>query len=197
MLAQYQQAIESHRQRVYSYAYYSLRVKDDADDVTQDVFIKLWQNWQKIDHSKLGGWLMRVARNAVVDHVRKQKPAQDNLDSYADVDSAVGAGNTEASLDQEYFKAQLQQAIKSLDDPFRSIIVMRDIQGLSYSDIQESLDMSQSQVKVYLHRGRRKLRENISLRKIFDENLAGRSSKAKNSSSGDATSSQDMGTKNV
>ena len=63
-------------------------------------------------------------------------------------------------LDDHAFKRQLMEAIKTLDDPFRSILVMRDIQGMSYSDIQESLDISDSQVKVYLHRGRRKLREN-------------------------------------
>ena len=60
------------------------------------------------------------------------------------------------------------EAIKSLDDPFRSILVMRDIQGMSYTDIQQSLDISASQVKVYLHRGRRKLRENKKLRSLFE-----------------------------
>lgn len=173
MKAQYQQAIGQHRQRVYSFAYYSLRAKEDAEDVTQDVFIKLWQHWQKIDHSKLGAWLMRVAHNAVIDHVRKHKGAQNNLDPYADVDVQIDSVSqaAEAVLDQAAFKQQIQALIKTLDDPFRSIIIMRDIQGLSYAEIQASLDMSASQVKVYLHRGRRKLRENVKLRKLFDENL--------------------------
>jgi RNA polymerase sigma factor (sigma-70 family) len=173
MKAQYQQAIDQHRQRVYSFAYYSLRAKEDAEDVTQDVFIKLWQHWQKIDHSKLGAWLMRVAHNAVIDHVRKRKGDQNNLDSYADVDVQIDSVSqaAEAVLDQAAFKQQIQALIKTLDDPFRSIIIMRDIQGLSYAEIQASLDMSGSQVKVYLHRGRRKLRESVKLRKLFDENL--------------------------
>ena len=59
-------------------------------------------------------------------------------------------------------------AIRGLDDPFRSILVMRDIQGMSYADIQETLGISDSQVKVYLHRGRRKLRENQKLRSLFE-----------------------------
>ena len=90
MLAQYRQATEQHRQRIYAFAYYSLRAKEDAEDVTQEVFIKLWQHWQKVDHGKLGAWLMRVAHNAVIDYVRKQRPAQANLDHYADVDDQVG-----------------------------------------------------------------------------------------------------------
>ncbi len=169
MRALYQQAIHQHRQRIYSFAHYSLRIKEDAEDVTQEVFIKLWQHWQKIDHSKLGGWLMRVAHNAVIDHVRKQRPQQTNQDQYAEVDEQIGAGNEELKLDQDLFKRQLQSAIKSLEDPFRSIIIMRDIHGLSYEEIQGSLDMSASQVKVYLHRARRKLRDNVELRQLFHE----------------------------
>ncbi|MFT6058504.1 MAG: RNA polymerase sigma-70 factor (ECF subfamily), partial [Pseudohongiellaceae bacterium] len=86
MLKQYQQVIDQHRQKVFSFAYYSLRAKADAEDVTQEVFIKLWQHWQKIDHLKVGGWLMRVAHNAVIDHVRRQKPGNESVDSYAEVE---------------------------------------------------------------------------------------------------------------
>ena len=175
MLAQYRQATEQYQRRVYSFAYYSLRAREDAEDVTQEVFIRLWQHWQKVDHEKLGGWLMRVAHNAVIDHVRKQRPAQVNLDHYADVEDQSSRNNDANDIDQQIFKDQLQLAIKSLDDPFRSIIVMRDVQGLSYADIQESMGMSESQVKVYLHRARRKLRGNTRLRQLFDENLGQRS----------------------
>ncbi len=179
MLAQYQQAIDQHRRRIYSFARYSLRVKEDAEDVTQEVFIKLWQHWQKVDHSKLGGWLMRVAHNAIIDHVRKQRPAQANLNHYVDVDEQVGAENEEVQLDQDAFKKQLLQVIKALDDPFRSIIIMRDVQGMTYAEIQETLQMSASQVKVYLHRGRRKLRDNSKLRQLFEEQIGGVSRLAK------------------
>lgn len=169
MLEQYRQAIAQYRQRIYSFAHYSLRAKEDAEDITQEVFIKLWQNWQKIDHSKLNGWLMRVAHNAVIDHVRKRKNYVENTDEYAEPD-VQAAPNTEIhqQIDEQAFKKQLMHCIENLDDPFRSIIIMRDIQGQSYADIQHGLDMSESQVKVYLHRGRRKLRENASLRELFD-----------------------------
>ncbi len=168
MLAQYQQAITQHRQRVFSFAHYSLRAKEDAEDITQEVFIKLWQHWQKIDHSKLGAWLMRVAHNAVIDHVRKQKSVASQTDDYAEPEEQAAEVLTEQQVDEGRFKEELMASIKLLDDPFRSIIIMRDIQGMSYSDIQHTLDMSESQVKVYLHRGRRKLRENPALRKLFD-----------------------------
>ncbi|MCH2355555.1 MAG: sigma-70 family RNA polymerase sigma factor [Pseudomonadales bacterium] len=193
MLAEYRQATEQHRQRVYSFAYYSLRAKEDAEDVTQEVFIKLWQHWQKVDHGKLGAWLMRVARNAVIDHVRKQRPAQANLDHYADVDDQAGRSDEASEIDRQIFKDQLQLAIKSLDDPFRSIVVMRDVQGLNYADIQASLSISESQVKVYLHRGRRKLRANTRLRQLFDENLAQKSRANQSHSGSDQRSANDKG----
>lgn len=168
MLAQYQQAITQHRQRVFSFAHYSLRAREDAEDITQEVFIKLWQHWQKIDHSKLGAWLMRVAHNAVIDHVRKQKNVASQTDDYAEPEEQAAEALTEEQVDDGKFKEELMASIKLLDDPFRSIIIMRDIQGMSYGDIQHTLDMSESQVKVYLHRGRRKLRENPVLKNLFD-----------------------------
>jgi len=168
MQKQYQQAITQYRQRVFSFANYSLRAREDAEDITQDVFIKLWQNWQRIDHSKLNAWLMRVAHNAVVDHVRKHKKANEQVDDYAELEDQASEEYSGGDLDDRAFKQQLMEAIKSLDDPFRSILVMRDIQGMSYTDIQQSLDISASQVKVYLHRGRRKLRENKKLRSLYE-----------------------------
>ena len=168
MQKQYQQAITRYRQRVFSFANYSLRAQEDAEDITQDVFIKLWQNWQRLDHSKLNAWLMRVAHNAVVDHVRKDKKANEQVDDYAELEDQASEEYSGGDLDDRAFKQQLMEAIKSLDDPFRSILVMRDIQGMSYTDIQQSLDISASQVKVYLHRGRRKLRENKKLRSLFE-----------------------------
>ena len=168
MLPQYRQAVDQHRQWLFSFAHYSLRAREDVEDVTQEVFIKLWQHWQKIDHNKLGAWLMRVARNAVIDHVRKRKTAQNKIDEYADVSEQASYEDQVAHIDEQGFRQPLLEAIKSLDEPFRSIVIMRDIQGMSYAEIQQSLDMSERQVKVYLHRSRRKLRENSVLRQIFD-----------------------------
>lgn len=97
------------------------------------------------------------------------------LDHYAEVEDQVGEESDANQLDQQHFKSQLQSAIKSLEDPFRSIVIMRDIQGMSYEEIEGSLELSASQVKVYLHRARRKLRENSKLRQLFEEQIADKS----------------------
>jgi RNA polymerase sigma-70 factor (ECF subfamily) len=122
---------------------------------------------------KVGGWLMRVAHNAVIDHVRRQKPGNESVDSYAEVEQQATDSVEGAELDQEIYKVKLMEAIQTLEDPFRSIIILRDIQGASYFDIRESLDISESQVKVYLHRARRKLRENKTLRDLFNSSMEG------------------------
>jgi len=111
---------------------------------------------------------MRVAHNAVIDHVRKHKNMASQTDDYAEPEEQAAELLTEQQVDEGRFKEELMAGIKLLDDPFRSIIIMRDIQGMSYGDIQHTLDMSESQVKVYLHRSRRKLRENPALKKLFD-----------------------------
>lgn len=116
---------------------------------------------------------MRVTHNAVIDHVRRQKPGNEGIDSYAEVEQQASDSVEGAELDQEIYKEKLMEAIQTLEDPFKSIVILRDIQGASYSDIQESLDISESQVKVYLHRARRKLRENKALRDLFNSSMAG------------------------
>ncbi|MFM1897144.1 MAG: hypothetical protein RLZZ385_2218 [Pseudomonadota bacterium] len=167
MLALYQKALEQYRQRVYSFALYSLRAQADAEDVTQDVFIRLWQHWRKIDHSRQGAWLMRVAHNAVIDHIRRRRSQGDVLPVPEDLAGETEDG--ESVLENEQFREELTRAISNLGDPYRSILIMRDIQGLSYEEIEHSLQLSQSQVKVYLHRARRRLREEPGLRRLAME----------------------------
>lgn len=167
MLKQYRQAVEQHRQRVYSFAAYSLRASDDAEDITQEVFIKLWQHWQRIDHDKLGAWLLRVARNTVIDHGRKHNSRRQLEDGFSEVEEQSDETDVAGEVDRGQLRHRLEKAISDLDEPFRSIVILRDIQGLSYLDIEHCLEMSESQVKVYLHRARRKLRDDPDLRSLL------------------------------
>lgn len=167
MKFEYEQAVEQHGQKVYAFACYSLRGRQDADDVTQEVLIKLWRHWESVDPQKVAAWLMRVTRNAVIDHIRKQQLAASRLDDRIEPETQAGMEDQGAARDREKLQEALLGVIRTLDEPFRSLLIMRDIQGMSYADIQATLELSESQVKVYLHRGRRKLREDKELRRIF------------------------------
>lgn len=173
MNAEYQRAVEQFGPRVYAFASYSLRNRQDADDVSQEVLIKLWRHWRSIDPDKILAWLMRVTRNAVVDQVRRQQLADSRVDRHIEPESQAGASHQTGQQDQgetrdrERLRRALLESIQALDEPFRSLLILRDIQGMSYADIEGALELSESQVKVYLHRGRRKLRDNEELRRMF------------------------------
>ena len=110
MLTQYQQAIAQYRQRVFSFAYYSLRTREDAEDITQDVFIRLWQHWRKIDHERVGAWLMRVAHNSVIDHVRRHKNDQQRVDMPDTLEDALPVEDSE--LESQEFQRRFSRACR-------------------------------------------------------------------------------------
>ncbi len=168
MNSEYRRAVEQYGQKVYAFACHSLRSRQDADDITQEVLVKLWRHWRKVDPDKIMAWLMRVTRNAVVDHIRKRQLAESRRDDRIEPDARAGGEDHGESRDRERLREVLLGSIRALDEPFRSLLIMRDIQGMSYADMQGALGMSESKVKVYLHRGRRKLREDEGLRRAFN-----------------------------
>lgn len=155
---------EEYRDKVFTFAWYSLHSREEAEDVTQEVLVKLWQHAESVDPDKLTAWVMRVARNAVIDNTRRRKSRGAVFAEGVDFDvveslvAAQGAGPDRAARSREVRDA-LQQALARVDEPYRSIVVMREIQEMSYSEIVDSLEMPLNTVKVYLHRGRRMLRE--------------------------------------
>lgn len=192
MLIEFKQLVEQHRHRVYSYVFYSLRSAADAEDVTQEVFIKMWKHWTSVQQEKRKAWMMRVAHNAVIDHVRSRKGDDTNLQRGTDVELLATNDPTDVRpayadtvtrsaefgrishdsdpgslLDKQHFQQVLQAAITDLQEPYRSILIMRELQGHSYDDIAQALELSNSQVKVYLHRGRKSLRKHTELRNLL------------------------------
>lgn len=72
-MQRFRDAVEQYRHRVYTFSYYCLGNSEDAEDVTQEVLLRLWRNWRKLDGSDPLGWLMRVTKNACVDVARKRR----------------------------------------------------------------------------------------------------------------------------
>ena len=159
---------EEHRHRIYTFASYSLRSQEDAEDVTQEVLLRLWQNRASIDPDKATAWVMRVTRNAVLDVLRKRKTRNTVIASGVEMEIAANYApvdpDAETAVEAREFRAALEQALVEVQEPYRSIIVMREIQELKYAEIVEALDIPLNTVKVYLHRGRRMLREAMKLR---------------------------------
>ena len=132
----------------------------DAADAAQDALVRVWRKGLDIPEERQRAWCARVSRNAALDLLRRRsvRPAP----AYGDF---VEPEDTSTPADQRTESNEIQQrindALQQLDEPYRSIVVLREIEGLAYAEIADSLDLPLNTLKVYLHRARRQLRDAI------------------------------------
>lgn len=166
MSREFRRLAQEHGGRIYTFALHSLRSREDAEDVTQEVLIRLWRHRENIDPERVRAWVMRVARNIVIDVSRRGRI---RASLFADGTDATAAEATVAAVsfpadhaERGELRRTLETAVAGLQEPQRSIVIMREIQGLSYREIADALEMPLGTVKVYLHRARRNLREQVT-----------------------------------
>lgn len=150
--------VEQYQDHAWTLARYLLRDADEAEDVCQEAFLKLWHHQHEVDPGKVKPWLMKVTRNGCLDRLRRRRPAEELTDSHT-VDGC--AGPAEDARRQE-LGDWLRRAIAALPEPYRSLVVLRDVQENSYEDVATALELSLVQVKVYLHRARKQLRARLA-----------------------------------
>lgn len=150
---------------VFTYARYSLRHREDAEDITQEVLIRLWAHRDAIEPTRMRGWVMQVARNLVIDMARRRRSRAaviaDGVEVAESASLVASPGAADAELDRGEIRDVVHRAIATLNEPYRSILVMREIQGLAYQEIAAGMGMPLGTIKVYLHRARRVLREAV------------------------------------
>ncbi|NNF03608.1 MAG: sigma-70 family RNA polymerase sigma factor [Rhodothermales bacterium] len=162
-LAEFNETVRQHRHRIYGIAIHYMKDADDAADVTQDVFVTLWKHRHELDDDRVLGWLLRVTRNACIDAWRKRRTREGVFDSdterveQASADSLSPEHQTRATI----FRERLSEALDKLDEPYRSIVVFRELHEYKYNEIAEALDLPLGTVKVYLHRARKALRQEL------------------------------------
>lgn len=168
----FEQQVRQYQDRVFGFACYFLKNEAAAKDVTQDVFIKYWENYDDIDQDRAIGWLLRVTKNACIDVLRKRKTRRKSVtvDSESLDRAESVTPSPHADAESSDFQSHLDQALDEVDEPYRSVIVLREIQDLKYKEIAEALDMPINTVKVYIHRGRKKLRK--QLEEVLDHETA-------------------------
>lgn len=139
---------------LYRYAFHFMRNDEDAKDVVQDVFEKLWINRKKIDLERVKSWLYKCTHNAMINFLNKKSRTR-----YMDSQSLP---ERPSMPDSTFESQQMVERIVSILPPIqKSIILLRDIEGYSYDDIGQILDLSHSQVKVYLFRARMKIKKQL------------------------------------
>jgi RNA polymerase sigma-70 factor, ECF subfamily len=155
--------LKVYTRKIYNLCYRFTGRAEDAEDLTQEVFIKIFQTLQSYDAAQgsFSTWLHRVARNHLVDHYRRTRKdrmtdsIEDDLDTVAEKPSPVDgpAGHVEARERKEL----LQRALDRLSPDLREAVVLRDLHDLEYADISQVLGVPQGTVKSRINRGRLEL----------------------------------------
>lgn len=136
----------------------------DPEDLTQDVFLKAYRNAQKFNsESMLSTWVYKIARNTVIDAQRKKKfRSLFSITRLNDENGAFEAVDTESGeeqADQVEIRLIVRRAIAELEEPFRSIVVFREIEELPYAEIAKITGESEGTLKSRLFYAKKKLRE--------------------------------------
>ncbi len=160
----YEKLVLGYQHRVYGFAFYLLGDREGAEDVTQEVLLRLWKHRDGVDEDRVLAWLLRVTRNACMDELRKRMTYHNLVDVDSErVDHAMAGGLApDVETEQADFQRRLQRALNQVAEPYRSIVILREIQDMKYEDIGDALGLPLNTVKVYLHRGRKMLREQLS-----------------------------------
>jgi RNA polymerase sigma factor (sigma-70 family) len=150
---EYNECVRLYADNVYRFIVKNLRHEEDARDVVQTAFEKLWRNREEVDGTKSKSYLFTVAYNQMIDHLRKVKRIylKDEFKAEAKV----------YDRQSNNVKAVLQEALSRLNETQRSLVMLKDYEGYSYEEIGRIMTLSESQVKVYLHRARLQLKEFI------------------------------------
>jgi len=165
----YGRLVELHQDRVFATILRHVRDEHKARDLAQETFIQAYRAIHTYeDRAKFSTWLYRIALNLVTSQHR------------SDVALKRGGGNAKASLDAEGMPEPdatvrgpdenvaaneigviVREAIETLEDEYKSVVILRDLQGLSYEEVAEVLGLAPGTVRSRLHRGREKLREKL------------------------------------
>ncbi len=148
---EYNDCVTTYADNVYRFILKNLRHEEDARDVVQTAFEKMWRNRNEVDAQKSKSYLFTVAYHQMIDHIRKVKRIQ-LREEFSD---EIKVQNRPVNN----LKKVLETALARLSETQRSLVLLKDYEGYSYEEIGKITGLNESQVKVYLHRARVQLKE--------------------------------------
>ena len=149
----YNNCVDEHSNGVYRFIVKNIRSTQDAEDIVQSAFEKLWVNRERVTPLKAKSYLFTVAYHQMIDVIRKENK-KPTTNEYMEVDQVTHQTSSE-------LKQNLLSAINLLNPTQKSLVLLKDYEGYSYQEIGEIMNLSESQVKVYLHRARFFLKTNL------------------------------------
>ncbi len=146
----YNESVLLYADNVYRFIVKNLRHTEDAEDIVQSAFEKLWIHKDSVETAKAKSYLFTVAYHLLIDHTRKAKRIS--------IQESFENDTQTAYQENKDLKKVLHDALATLSETQRSLVLLKDYEGYSYEEIGEITKLTTDQVRVYLHRARLKLR---------------------------------------
>ena len=164
----FEELIRDYKKIAYNIAFKILQNVEDAEDASQEALIKVFKSIQNFNmESSFKSWMYRIVVNTCVDFQRKKKINAVSIDEDIDLGESSplhreivdDSTNPDVLVEKKFNSKLINDALSKLDDDTKAIIILRDIQGFSYSEISEILSCNLGTVKSRLNRARRNLKE--------------------------------------
>jgi len=162
----WEQIVREHSARVYRLAYRLTGNKADAEDLTQETFVRVFRSLHTYQPGTFEGWLHRITTNLFLDQARRKQrirmdPMGEEADRYASGDQLAAP---ERAFEHGNLDRDIQQALDDLPPEYRAAVVLCDIEGLSYEEIAVTLGIKLGTVRSRIHRARARLRVSLEHR---------------------------------
>ncbi|MEO5653361.1 MAG: RNA polymerase sigma factor SigE [Marmoricola sp.] len=164
-LPSWDEIVAEHSARVYRLSYRLTGNRQDAEDLTQEVFVRVFRSLHTYTPGTMAGWLHRITTNLFLDGARrKQRVRFDALLEGAAERLPSALPTPEAAQLDQLFDADVEAALASLTPDFRAAVVLCDVEGLTYEEIADVLGLKLGTVRSRIHRGRTQLRQALAHR---------------------------------
>jgi RNA polymerase sigma factor (sigma-70 family) len=164
-LPSWEDIVRAHSARVYRLAYRLTGNSHDAEDLTQEVFVRVFRSLSSYTPGTFEGWLHRITTNLFLDSARRK--ARIRFEGLPDEVEQKLPGNEQTpaqAFDDRHFEGDVQAALMSLPPDYRAAVALCDIEGFSYEEIAATLGVKLGTVRSRIHRGRAQLRESLAHR---------------------------------
>lgn len=164
----YRSLVEKYQERIYHMVYGMVRNREDARDVTQEAFVKAYKSLDKFRlESSFYTWIYRIAMNRSIDYLRKRKRSGESefdeqiatRDAQGGIDEAHHQDSPARTLQRKRLYARIMDAMQELPEDQRQVVLLRELEGMSYREIAEAMEIPEGTVMSRLYYARKKLQK--------------------------------------
>ena len=178
--AAWETVVRQNWRKVFNVAYKFVGKHDEAEDLTQDIFLKIFKALRTFDRrANFQTWIVSISRNLCIDHYRSVRKERETMAREVDPSNLMPVSRERSPhghVEQADLRRQIQEALAELPATLREAVVKRDLQEFSYQEIAEQLRLPEGTVKSRINRGRTELARHI--RRLREQQDAGRKSGA-------------------